>query len=180
MGHHVLAVILCLCLNFFWVINSLIVLTKPKKSGVRYFYLLRSQSLAHPVWVWGPWSWVIVLDCVLFWYSCIQLNDIGLKSKFWSRPQARKKVKKCCLVFVRETNFETRTNHKTQLFFQLFFGQNFDERFLSKFWENFSDVCKQVWVSNFFCWGKNIKKTKVRSQFHQRYMDNFFVQKSNK
>jgi len=55
-----------------------------------------------------------------FLFSCIQLNDIGLKSKFWSRPQARKKVKKCCLVFVKETNFETRTNHKTQLFFQLF------------------------------------------------------------
>ncbi len=30
-GHHALAVILCLCLNFFWVINNLIVLTQPKK-----------------------------------------------------------------------------------------------------------------------------------------------------
>ncbi len=41
LGHHALAVILCLCLNFFGVINSLIVLTKPKKpkkSGVWYFF----------------------------------------------------------------------------------------------------------------------------------------------
>ncbi len=31
LGHHALAVILCSCLNLFWVINSLIVLTKPNK-----------------------------------------------------------------------------------------------------------------------------------------------------
>jgi hypothetical protein len=52
LGHHALAVILCLCVRFFWVISSLIVLTKPKKPkklGVQYFFLLRSKSLTHPV-----------------------------------------------------------------------------------------------------------------------------------
>ncbi len=47
LGYHALAV----CLNFFKVINSLIVLTKlkkPKKLEVQYFCLWRSQSLAHP------------------------------------------------------------------------------------------------------------------------------------
>ncbi len=50
--HHALAVILSSCLNFFWVINSLIVLIQPKKPdklGVQYFCLWRSQSLAHLV-----------------------------------------------------------------------------------------------------------------------------------
>ncbi len=52
LGHHALARILCLCLNFFWVINSWIVLTKskkPKKFAVQYFWIWRSRSLAHPV-----------------------------------------------------------------------------------------------------------------------------------
>ncbi len=51
-GHRALAVILCLCLTFFGVINSLIVLTKPKKPkkfGVQYFRGWRWQSLTHPV-----------------------------------------------------------------------------------------------------------------------------------
>ncbi len=41
LSHHALAVILCFRVNFFWVINSLIVLTKPKKpkkSEVQYFF----------------------------------------------------------------------------------------------------------------------------------------------
>ncbi len=41
-GHHALGVILCLCLNFFWVISSWIVFAKPyklKKLGVQYFCL---------------------------------------------------------------------------------------------------------------------------------------------
>jgi hypothetical protein len=52
LGHHALGVILCLCLNLFWVINSWIVFAKPKKLkklGARYFCLWRSGSLAHPV-----------------------------------------------------------------------------------------------------------------------------------
>ncbi len=51
LGHHAQAEILCSCLNFFWAINSLIVLTKtkkPKKLGVQYFCLWK-RSLAHPV-----------------------------------------------------------------------------------------------------------------------------------
>ncbi len=50
LGYHELSVILCSYLNFFWVINSLIFLTKPKKPkklGVQYFCVWRSWSLAH-------------------------------------------------------------------------------------------------------------------------------------
>ncbi len=52
LGHHALSGILCLCLNFLWVINCWIVLTKskkPKKFVVQYFCIWRSRSLAHPV-----------------------------------------------------------------------------------------------------------------------------------
>ncbi len=52
LGHHALAGILCLCLNFLRVINSWIVLTKskkPEKIVVQYFCIWRSRSLAHPV-----------------------------------------------------------------------------------------------------------------------------------
>ncbi len=52
LGNHALGVILYLCLNIFWVINSWIVFAKPKKLkklGVQYFCLGRLGSLAHLV-----------------------------------------------------------------------------------------------------------------------------------
>ncbi len=75
LGHHAPDVILCLCLKFFWAINSWNVFAKPKKLkklGVQYFCLWRSGSLAHLVW----------LDVVQSEWTCIchSKNVVYIKS----------------------------------------------------------------------------------------------------